>query len=219
MRAPLLSFLAASAVALACPTADADLLSGTLRVQGGGAYGKGLSGDLKDEAFEEGVRGGTYGVRAGVEVFFINLWIGHDQYLDPDGFQGTWTTLPMIGFDTEFDLGAGAIIPNPTKKMKRGPSKWSLHLGFGAGFGLGTGQQVEPPLDNGQVSDKGFMFEGEVGINRKLGDSFSLGVAVPLQYRIMFKNDADSVANDPDDRYTSAIGSVLVNLRFKLKLL
>jgi hypothetical protein len=204
---------------LAAPDASADLLSGTVRVQGGGAGGVGISGVVKDEAFSDGVRGGTYGARVGVEVLFFNLWIGHDQYVNSDGLLGTWTTLPMIGFDTQFDVGQGEAIANPTGKMKQGPADWFVHLAFGAGFGLGTGQQVEPPLDNAQISDKGVMFEGEIGINKKLGDSFSLGLAVPLQYRIMFKNDADAVANDASDRYTSVAAAALVNLRFKLKLL
>lgn len=213
--------LAVLALAMSsAPLAHADIIGGSVRVHGGGASGKGIKGDLKDESFAEGVQGGTYGVRVGVEVFFLNLWLGHDQYVGSDGLVGTWTTLPMIGFDTQFDVGSpGPATQNSAGKMVRGAPNWFFHVGFGAGFGVGTGQQIDPPLDNAEVTDKGFMFEGEVGLARKLGAGLSLGLAVPVQYRVMFKNGADAVANNPEDRYHSLAGSVLLNFKYKLKLL
>ena len=208
------------AAALSSTPAFADLMSGTVRVHGGAASGRGISGDLKDQSFAEGAEGGTYGVRAGVEVFFLNLWLGHDQYVTSDGLVGTWTTLPMIGFDTQFDVGSpGAAEQNDDGKMVAGATDWFIHFSFGAGFGLGTGQQVDPPLDNSEITDKGVMFEGEVGLAKKLGTSLSIGLAVPVQYRVMFKNGADAVANNPEDRYHSVAASALLNLRFKLNLL
>jgi len=217
MRAAI--FALVSMAVLASSPAFADIVSGTVRVHGGAASGRGVSGDLKDSSFSEGAEGATYGARVGVEVFFINLWVGHDQYVGSDGLVGTWTTLPMIGFDTEFDVGSGgAPTQGANGKVVPGAPDWFVHMAFGAGFGVGTGQQIDPPLDNAEITDKGFLFEGEVGLARKLGSALSIGIAVPVQYRFMFKNGADAAANSPSDRYQSVAASALLNLRFKLRL-
>jgi len=199
--------------------AHADFLSGTIRVHGGGAGGFGISGDLEEEAFSQGARGGTFGARVGVEILFMNLWLGHDQYRDRDGLVGTWTTLPMLGFDSQFDVGSpGTPTQLASGKMVKGKSKWFIHIGLGAGFGLGTGQQIDPPLDNSEVTDKGFMLEGEMGLARRLGKYFSMGIAVPLQLRVMYKNGAGQAVNEPSSRYESFAYSALLNLRLKIKL-
>lgn len=218
------SALAAAVVLVAAPpgtgVARADLLSGTVRISAGASGGEGLTGDLENESFAAGTRGATYGARVGVEVLFLNLWLGHDQYVDQDGLLGTWTTLPMIGFDTQLDVGQGG---SPTKnaqgQLVPGSKRWFVSAAFGAGFGLGTGRQIDPPLDNSEVTDKGFMLEGEVGLNRKLGGGLSFGLWVPVQWRILFKNGADAVVNSPGDRYQELNVAALVGLRYKLKLL
>ncbi len=214
------AFIVLSLFALAPVDAHADLFSASARVHGGYADGRGLGGALDDEAFSAGSAGASYGARVGVEVFFVNLWIGHDQYRTSDGLIGTWTTLPMIGFDTEFDVGTpGKATPGKDGNMVPGDTNWFLHFGFGVGFGLGTGQQIDPPLDNSEITDKGFLVEAEIGLGRRIARGLSLGLAVPVQGRMMFKNGADAVANDPNDRYQSLAYAALLNLRLKLKLL
>lgn len=212
------SICALAILAAAAPEARADFLSGTIRVHGGASGGVGVSGDLKDESFGEGTRGGTYGARVGLEVLFLNIWLGHDQYVDQDGLLGTWSTLPMIGFDTQFDVGKPPEQVSKTEGLIQPKSKWFVSLGFGAGFGLGTGQQIELPLDNAEVSDKGVMFEGEFGLNRRLGGGLSFGITLPVQWRILFKNGADAAVNNPNDRYQEINASLLLGLRYKLKI-
>src|SRR5690349_7966363 len=149
-----LTTLAAFVALCAAPAAArADIISVLAQVHGGGSAGRGLGGDRKDEAFHDGASGGTYGAKLGVEILFIDVWVGHDQYRDADRLLGTWTTF-MSGFDVEFDLGSTkGGTRNDRGEVDGGFSSGYAEFGMGAGFGLGTGQQVDPPLDNGQLTD------------------------------------------------------------------
>ena len=86
-------------------------------------------------------------------------------------------------------------------------------------FGLGTGQQVMPPLDNAQITDKAFIAEGRVGLGTHLTSLIDIGVSVPVSYGYFFKNGNGVAANDTNTHYQGAEGEVLGFLRFNLKLL
>ena len=53
-------------------------------------------------------------------------------------------------------------------------------MGADLWFGLGTGAQVMPPLDNAQLTDKAFLAEGRFGFGKHLSKVFDLGVVVPV---------------------------------------
>jgi hypothetical protein len=138
-------------------------------------------------------------VLVGVEVLFIDAAIGHTQFIE-GGVHGTWTEF-MLGLDTSVPLS--------------GPLY--LDVGGALGFGLGTGQQVEPPLDNAQVTDKGFFAQARVGADYRLGSMVSVGVTVPVTWGYLFKNGPGTAANDTDNHYTSlsAVPMLYVRLRFE----
>ncbi|MEZ4404816.1 MAG: hypothetical protein R3B06_32810 [Kofleriaceae bacterium] len=202
------SLLVVAACLVAGP-AHADLLSLRLEAHGGGAGGVGVAGDQKDNAFQAGARGGAYGALVGVEVLFIDVWVQHHQFND-GALVGTWTQF-MTGMDVDVDLGA------PTGG-KKGRPKGYFEAGLGLGFGVGTGQQVVLPLDNGEVTDKGFLLEAKLGAGLNLGPLFSIGVVVPVSGGYFFKSGPGIVANDQGTHYQAVDAAVLVNFRAKLKL-
>ena len=205
----------AFAVALLAPAAaaHADVFSIRAEAHGGGAGGIGLGGERKDDAFYTGARGPAYGALIGAEILFIDAWVAHQQ-IPVDGEVATWTEF-MAGLD--LDIGVGAPPKAPGAKDDPKP-KGYLELGVGVGFGVGTGQQVELPLDNGEVTDKGFLVEGKLGAGIHLGPVLSLGVVVPVSAGYYFKSGAGVVANDLGTHYQALDASVLVSLRFRLKL-
>lgn len=198
--------------------ASADVL--TLRADSklGGAAGKGMFGERKDAGFYEGGARPSYGLILGAEVFFIDAWIEHDQFLKSGDVNGTWTQF-MLGVDVEIDIGktkAGDV--SADGKPTGGYSAWMAELGMGAGFGVGTGQQVDPPLDNSEVTDKGILLEARAMVAYRLTEMFSLGVTVPFQFGYFTKSGSGTVANSVDNHYAGMSGSAMLTFRAALKL-
>jgi hypothetical protein len=195
--------------------AHADVLSLNATVQGGGSGGSGISGDAQEAAFHEGTAGGAYGVMLGVEFLFIDGWVEHTQYRDGEGLTGTWTQF-MAGVDLKVNVGEarGGSVEDGKRTGDTYHSTY-IEMGLGTGFGVGTGQQVMPPLDNAQVTDKGFLVQASFGLGYRLNRVISLGVRVPVQGGYMFKN---GVANDNGNQYISAQAAVLLGMRFDLQL-
>lgn len=187
---------------LAAPT-HAGIFQFHAQAQGGGMWGKGLGGAQQDNDFFAGAKGGGYGILVGGEVLFIDGWIEHNQYND-GSLSGTWTQL-MVGLDVDFELGDE---PAPGKEPKT-----FGEVGVGLGFGMGTGQQVDPPLDNSEISDKGFVAQASVGLDHRLNRVLSIGVTIPVQYGYLFKND---LANDVANHYHSIHVTPMAYLRFRL---
>src|SRR5215467_5356038 len=92
------------------------------------------------------------------------------------------------------------------------------YLDFGAGlwFGVGTGRQVMPPLDNAQITDKAFLLEGRLGYGWHLNSSWDFGVVVPVSYGYFFKNTG--AANDVGTHYQGVQGEILAALRLTIGL-
>ena len=74
----------------------------------GASSGKGLGGDLKDDAFHDGAAGPTYGFKLGAEIALVDLWLQHDQYYNDGGVNRTWTQL-LAGVDRELDSGSAFL--------------------------------------------------------------------------------------------------------------
>ncbi len=209
--------LATTALVLAAATpAAADVFSMRAEIHAGGAGGAGVAGGAKDHAFSEGARGATYGALLGAELLFVDAWIEHHQYND-GSMRGTWTQF-MVGFDVDIALGKPLPVAGAKKGAKTAPAKGYLELGLGTGYGIGTGQQVVLPLDNAQLTDKGFLIEGRFAAGWHLNRIMSLGVALPVSYGYMFKSGPGVVANDDNNQYQAIQAALMLNLRFRLKL-
>ena len=201
-RAPLVLGLVC---ALAVPVhADVFRLFG--EAHGGGMYGVGTGGDQKDKAFFKQSPHGAYGVRVGAELLFADAWIEHHQFTDGSRLT-TWT---KFGLGVHFQLGLAS-----EKDQKEGKGGY-IELSTGLFFGVGTGQQIMPPLDNAQLSDKGFQAEAALGFGTHLSKNFDLGVTIPVSYGYFFKAGA---ANDVSNHYQGIQGEALLVLRANVGLL
>jgi len=199
--------VAALSLSLATP-ASADVFKLVAELHGGGMYGKGTAGDLKDSAFFSQAKGGAYGALVGAELVFADAWVEHHQYITSDGIK-TWT---QIGLGVHFttDLGSAADIKAHTSPY--------LEMGAGLWYGIATGAQVMPPLDKAQVTDQGFIFEGRIGVGKHLSNIFDFGLVVPVSYGYFFRDNAGA-ANNLSTNYRGIAVEGLLALRANIKLL
>jgi hypothetical protein len=193
--------------AVAAPlSAHADVFKLYGEVQGGGAYGQGLAGDHEDNAFSVTSRGGAYGLLVGGRFLIVDANIFHRQYLNGDETE-TWTQF-NAGLSFGFDSGS-----EDEKKAGKGGY---VEMGAFVGFGLGTGAQVDPPLDNAQVTDKGFVLTGRLGFGKHLSKVFDIGISVPISYAYLFKSGNGATANDLETHYQQIQIEALLVLRVNL---
>jgi hypothetical protein len=202
--------LAVLAAVLIAPTAAAaDVVSLRAEIHGGGGGGVGLGGEAKDEAFFKEAPHAAYGALVGVEFLFIDVWVQHHQYTNGDRL-ATWTQL-AAGLDVQIPFGDEG---QPDVSGKRPGAKNYAELGFAVGFGLGTGQQVMPPLDKGEISDKAIIGEFDLAIGHRFGKALDLGVRVPVGIGYFIKD----VANDLTDHYYGLQVQALLYLRLHVDL-
>lgn len=194
--------------------AEADVFKLYGELHGGGVGGVGLSGDPVDgpdgdKAFFSNVPHGAYGLRLGGRFLIIEGAIQHHQFTDGSRIS-TWT---------QFAAGIGLQPELGDDKARKAHTNGFLEFGINAGFGLGTGQQVDPPLSNDEITDKGFLVEGRFGFGKHLNRVLDLGFVVPASWSYMFKNGFDTAANDLSTHYRSFQVAGLVYLRANIPLL
>lgn len=206
MRA--LSF--AVVLAMAAP-ASADVLKLFAEVHGGGGFGTATSGDpvVKDSAFFSKAPHLAYGALVGAEFLFLDGWIQHHQFTDGSRI-ATWT---------QFGVGVHGTIDTGDPKQQKAHEGGYFEFGVGGWFGVGTGQQVMPPLDNAQITDKAFLVEGRVGAGKHLSSVFDFGLTVPVSWGYFFKNGNGAAANDVSTHYRGVQGEALLVLRANIRLL
>jgi hypothetical protein len=196
-------------VAVASPAA-ADILKLSGEIHGGGMYGKGVGGDQKDAAFFAKSPHGTYGFLLNGEFLIFDAWIQHHQYFLGGDRLTTWT---------QFGLGIHFMIEGGEEKERKAHQNSYFEFGTGAWFGVGTGRQVMPPLDNAQVSDKGFLLEARFGFGKHLSSVFDFGVEVPVSGGYFFKSGNGAAANVLSTHYQGVQGEALLVLRANINLI
>jgi hypothetical protein len=195
------------ALSLSVPvTASADVFKVFGEAHGGGMYGKGTAGDLKDSAFFNQASGPAYGALVGAEFLFLDAWIEHHQYIH-DGIK-TWT---------QFGLGLHFMVDIGDPKTVEAHESAYFEFGAGLWYGIATGAQVMPPLDKAQVTDQGFIGEGRIGLGKHLSNIFDFGVVVPVSYGYFFRDNAGA-ANNLSTHYRSFEVEGLLALRANIKL-
>jgi hypothetical protein len=178
---------------------------------GGGVAGTATGGDpvVKDSAFFARAPHGVYGALIGAEFLFLDGWIQHHQFTDGSRL-ATWT---------QFGVGVHGTIDTGDPKQQKAHEGGYVEFGAGGWFGLGTGQQVMPPLDNAQITDKAFLLEGRLGAGKHLSSVFDLGVTVPVSWGYFLKNGNGAAANNTSTHYRGVQGEALVVLRANIRLL
>jgi hypothetical protein len=197
--------------------ADVFTLSGDLH--GGGMVGRGTSGDdaVRDQAFFARVPSLTYGATVGARFLFLGATILHHQYVGPRISDEGMGEKPSLATWTQFTAGVDFTVDLGDDKQKKEKKGGFLQVAAGAGFGVGTGQQVDPPLDNKQVDDKAFLLEAKLGYGKHVGKHTDFGVLVPVTYGYFFKNGVP--ANMLENHYQGLHVEVLLFLRLRVKLL
>jgi hypothetical protein len=196
-------------VAMAAP-ASADVLKLFVEANGGAGFGKATGGDpvIKDAAFFARAPHLAYGALIGAEFLFLDGWIQHHQFTDGSRL-ATWT---------QFGVGVHGTIDTGDLVQQKAHQSGYVEFALGGWFGLGTGQQVRPPLDNAQITDKAFLVEGRLGAGKHLSRVFDLGVIVPVSWGYFFKNGNGAAANDVSTHYRGIQGEALLVLRANIRL-
>lgn len=194
--------------ALASP-ASADVFKLFGEVHGGGMIGTGTAGDQKDNAFFAKSPHFDYGLLGGVEVLLFDAWVQHHQFTDGSRLT-TWT---------QFGLGIHYVYDTGTEQERKVRKGGYAEFGFGGWFGIGTGQQVVLPLDNAQLSDKGFLAEARFGFGKHLNSYMDFGVVIPVSYGYFFKEGNGATANNLSTHYRGLEAEALLALRLNLRLL
>jgi len=213
----LVAAVAALVVSSAPAPAEADVFKLYAEVHGGGMYGKGTGGDLVnneasnyDEAYFENASPGVYGLALGARILVLAIEVQHHQYVG-GGDLSTWT---QFGAGLQFEVGVGG----ESKADKKAGKGTYVQLGTMLFFGVGTGQQVMPPLSNDELTDKGFLLQGSIGFGKHLNKVLDIGVSIPVSYGYFFKSGGTAVANDVSTHYQSFQGEALLVLRGNFKL-
>jgi hypothetical protein len=208
----LVSLIAAALVTAPPIAAHADVFKLFAEVEGGGVFGKRLSGDTEnsDAGFFEKAPHGAYGAAIGAQFLVFDVVIQHHQFTNGSRL-ATWT---QFGGGMRFEVGLGG----QTKAEKAAGKGSYAEISANLFFGIGTGQQVMPPLSNDEVTDKGFLIEGKVGFGMHLNKVLDIGLVVPVSWGYFIKNGGDAVANDLTTHYQSVQGEALVVLRGNIRL-
>ncbi len=205
--------LFAAVLVTATPVAArADVFKLFAQAEGGGVFGKRLSGDSgnSDAAFFEKAPHGAYGAEIGAQFLVFDAIIQHHQFTNGSRL-ATWT---QFGGGLRFEVGLG----NQTKEDKAAGKGTYAEISANLFFGIGTGQQVMPPLSNDEVTDKAFLIEGRIGLGMHLNKILDLGVQLPVSWGYFIKNGGGAVANDLSTHYQSVQGEALVVLRGNIRL-
>jgi len=196
---------------LAPAPASAEILTVFAEAHGGGAVGTATSGEqvIQDSAFFANVPHGAYGARIGAQLLFFEGAIQHHQFTDGSRI-ATWT---------QFELGLHGTVDLGDFKQQKAHEGGYVEFGLAGAFGVGTGQQVMPPLDNAQITDKAFLVAGRLGVGMHLGSVFDLGFVVPLSWGYFFKNGNGAAVNDVSTHYRGLQGEGLLVLRANIRVL
>jgi hypothetical protein len=205
-----LGFMAAAAALLAPAAARADIFAARAELHVGGAGGVGIGGDQKDSAFFAKAPNGAYGALIGAQLLIADAYIDHTQYTDGSRI-ATWT---QFAAGIRIDVKTGA--PPHEKGQPEPQATGYFHFGVHAAFGLGTGAQVVPPLDNAQITDKAFLLELRGGFGKLLGNGLRIGLEVPISGGYFFKTGNGATANDLSTHYQAIEAAALITLGFQL---
>jgi hypothetical protein len=157
----------------------------------GGTTGGGTARGAPD--FFDASEGLASGVKLGVRLFVVDFSIRFLQMIDSHGAASTLSTA-LLGSTLEIPLvGGGQDVTGHPRRLEV-----VLRPGLGAGFALGTPAPVHLPIDNAQLSAKGFLVEGSCGVERLFGPYFGIGATLEGGYHYLFGQSA--TLNSSSDR-------------------
>ena len=133
-------------------------------VHGGRPRGRRLGGGSATGApdFFRQVRGPAVGAEVGIRLLILDLSFRFLQTFDADGRGGTISYIPMLGPSVEIPVARHLV----------------LRPSVAAGFGFGTPGPAHAPLTADQISAKGLLVMGRLGVERFFGPVMGLAAHV-----------------------------------------
>lgn len=135
-------------------------------------------------------KGPTLGLELGVELLFIDVSLSAYRFLSDgpmdkvdESDSGGTLFEGLVGLDVDIPLSEGS-----------GPGLL-LRLGGNAGIAFGLHQRVQPPLDEKEVADWGFVMHGIVALEYYFTKWFFLGAEIQPGYHY-FVPGGDAVINE-----------------------
>jgi hypothetical protein len=175
------------AVALAARPAEARLVDVHAGARAGGIVGWGSTPNTPD--FFDGTRGPGMGVEVGAKLLVLDLSANFLQVFNGNGRAGTLAQL-LLGF--EFDIPVGNL------KFQNGKSRNIIRPALAGGVAFGTPKPVSPPLDNAQISDKGFVSQMEVAYEFFLNPFMAVGAEADFGYHYFVGGGVRATAANKD---------------------
>jgi hypothetical protein len=174
--ARLLALGAVAAASLLARPAAARLLD--LRAGGlvGGLTGWGTTDNTPD--FFDRKSGAGAGVEVGARLLVFDFSLNFVQLFDGNGRNGTFSQA-LVGLAFDIPVGNQYFAKN---ELGAGKSQNIIRPIVGAGFGIGTPEPVQPPLDNAQISDKGFVSRMGVGYEHYFNPFIAVGAQADFGY-------------------------------------
>jgi hypothetical protein len=160
---------------LAAPRAQARLLDLHAGGHVGGLTGWGTTDNTPD--FFDRRKGGGAGVDVGVKLLVLDLSLSFTQL-----FGGG--TLSQALLAVTFDIPVGSLVFQDG--VEKGKSRNVIRPILSAGAAIGTPEPVNPPLDNSQISDKGFVSYFGVGYEFFINEFMGVGAQVDYGYHYFF---------------------------------
>jgi hypothetical protein len=179
------TLLLAAVLVLASRPAEARLLDLHVGGRVGGLTGWGSTDRTPD--FFAHTRGAGIGFEAGLKLLIIDLSVTFTQVADGSGTVGTLT---------QFLLGPTFDIPAGSAKFENGDSRSIFRPGLQAGFGFGTAGPVSLPLDNKQLSDKGFVSYASLAYEYFLNPFIGVGAQAQFGWHYFLGGQVINSANE-----------------------
>jgi hypothetical protein len=184
--------------------AEARLLDLRAGADAGGIVGWGATSNTPD--FFEHTSGGALGFNLGLRLLVFDASIGFTQVLNGSGTVGTLT---------QFLLGLAFDVPVGQQKLPNGKSRAVVTPALVGGLGFGTSGPVDPPLNNEQVSDKGFVSHLKFGYEYFLNPFIGVGATGFVGWHYFFGGQVVTNSQSHSSGYHAA---ALAQVTFHLGL-
>jgi hypothetical protein len=188
-RALTLAIVLGAALAAARP-AEARLIDLYAGATAGGVAGWGTTPNTPD--FFKTTRGGGVGFDLGMKLLIFDFSANFFQTFNGSGAAGT-----LI----QFLLGTEVDVPIGQARLPDGQSQNVLKPEIAGGFGFGTPGPVSPPLDDSQVSAKGFVANGSLGYEYYFNPFVAVGAVGTFGYHYFFGGDVVNSAEGHSSGY------------------
>jgi hypothetical protein len=175
----------------------------------GGMTGGGSAGDAD---FFKRTGGPGFGAEVGLRLLILDFSLRFFQVVGSSGREGTLSYIPMVGPSIEIPLMGGGTDMSGRSR----PAKLVLRPGLAAGFAFGTPGPAHAPLSADQISAKGLLVDGRVGVERFIGPVLGLAVQVEGGYHYLLGGsgivNGSSVGDHSSGWQLGLFGSVVVHL-------